>query len=72
MEDKDKTKSSKDEYTLDDLRKDINNQFDAEEQKEGEEKMRDKLLFQKVLHYLIDIVESVKNEVLPFFSLVSW
>lgn len=62
MGDKDKVKSSKDEYTLDDLRKDINNQFEAEEQKDGEEKMRDKLLYLKVLNYLIDIVELVNED----------
>lgn len=62
MGDKDKVKSSKDEYTLDDLRKDINNQFEAEEQKDGEEKMRDKLLYLKVLNYLIDIVELAKED----------
>lgn len=62
MGDKDKTKSSKKEYTLDDLRKDISNQFDVEEQKDGEEKMRDKLLYLKVLNYLIDIVELVNED----------
>lgn len=62
MGDKDKVKSSKDEYTLDDLRKDINNQFEAEEQKDGEEKMRDKLLYLKALNYLIDIVELSKED----------
>lgn len=62
MGDKDKVKSSKDEYTLDDLRKDINNQFEAEEQKDGEEKMRDKRLYLKVLNYLIDIVELAKED----------
>ena len=62
MGDKDKTKSSKKEYTLDDLRKDISNQFDVEEQKDGDEKMRDKLLYLKVLNYLIDIVELVNED----------
>lgn len=62
MGDKDKDQSSKKEYTLDDLRKDINNQFDAEEQKDGEEKMRDKLLYLKVLNYLLDIVELAKED----------
>lgn len=62
MGNKDKDQSTKKEYTLDDLRKDINNQFDAEEQKDGEEKMRDKLLYLKVLNYLMDIVELAKED----------
>ncbi len=51
-------KPAKAEYTLDDLCQNINEQYQREEQRDGEEKMRDRLLHLKVLTHMLEMVEA--------------